>query len=144
MRLFSILFSALCLYSSCDFFHDSPKETKKDYSENRLRMEAEAQQRLEVARLQLKDNECTAAKRTVENMRKDCYLAIDARKEGLLLMDSVDLCLARQELAHIDSLMCAGNKSVSQDNFDEACRKVQFYERKIQFDKKRQIDLKAK
>ena len=77
-------------------------------------------------------------------MRKDCYLAIDARKEGLLLMDSIDLCLARQELATVDSLMCAGNKSVSQDNFDEACRKVQFYERKIHFDKKRQREENAK
>ena len=107
-------------------------------------MEAEAQQRLGVARQQLADKECSLAKQTVENMRKDCYLAIDARKEGLLLMDSIDLCLARQDLAHIDSLICAGDKTVSQDDFDESCRKVQFYERKIQFDKKKQREQQKK
>lgn len=106
-------------------------------------METEAQRRLDVARQQVADSAYTEAKQTVENMRKDCYLAIDARKEGVLLMDSIDLNLSRQELAHVDSLMCAGNKTVTQDDFDEACRKVQFYERKIQYDKKRMKEQNA-
>lgn len=140
MRFLPIFCSVLVLFASCNLFQGKEKGTVKEYSENRLRMENEAQQRLQVARQQLADKECMQAKQTVENMRKDCYLAIDARKEGLLLMDSIDLCLARQELAHIDSLMYSGNSSVSQENFDDACRKVQFYERKIQFDKKRHIN----
>lgn len=107
-------------------------------------METEAQRRLEVARQQVSEGAFNEAKQTVENMRKDCYLAIDARKEGVLLMDSIDLSLSRQELAHVDSLMCAGNKTVTQDDFDEACRKVQFYERKIQYDKKRVKEQNAK
>lgn len=106
-------------------------------------METEAQRRLDVARQQVADSAYTEAKQTVENMRKDCYLAIDARKEGVLLMDSIDLNLSRQELAHVDSLMCAGNKTVTQDDFDEACCKVQFYERKIQYDKKRMKEQNA-
>ena len=144
MRILSLLFAVLFAFASCDFFQDKDKGDKKNYSENRLRMESEAQQRLEVARQLLAEKKCSQAKQTVENMRKDCYLAIDARKEGLLLMDSIDLCISRQELADIDSLMCAGNKTVTQDDFDEACRKVQFYERKIHFDKKRQREEKAK
>ena len=71
-------------------------------------------------------------------MRKDCYLALDARGEGILLMDSIDLQQARVDLALTDSLLRVGCDTVEQADFDEACRKVQFYERKIQHDRSRQ------
>ena len=90
---------------------------------------------LNTARRQLAQSQCTQAKATIEQMRKDCYLALDARKAGILLMDSVDLQMARNELEQVDSLLRAKVDSISQTDFDEACRKVQFYERKIQFDK---------
>lgn len=123
----------LATLTSCSFF--SSKSEKPDYSENRARMEVEAQQMLSTARAQLAGSQCSQAKATIEQMRKDCYLALDARKAGILLMDSVDLQLARNELALVDSLLRAKTDSVSQADFDEACRKVQFYERKIQYDK---------
>ncbi len=123
----------LAALTSCSFF--SSKEKKPDYSENRARMEAEAQRMLNTARRQLAQSQCTQAKATIEQMRKDCYLALDARKAGILLMDSVDLQMARNELEQVDSLLRAKVDSISQTDFDEACRKVQFYERKIQFDK---------
>lgn len=109
---------------------------EKKYSEARTRMEAEAAVRLATARKQLAEGKMAQAKQTVEKMRTDCYLAIDARKQGILLMDSIDLRLALAEVAHIDSLMRMGADGVGQDEFDEAWRKAQFYERKIQYDKK--------
>lgn len=123
----------LIALTSCSFF--SSKSEKPDYSENRARMEAKAQKMLSSARAQLARSQCSQAKATIEKMRKDCYLALDARKAGILLMDSVDLQLARNELAMVDSLLRAKTDRVSQADFDEACRKVQFYERKIQYDK---------
>jgi len=125
----------LALASGCSAGRDGDK--KKNYSENRTRMEAEAQHRLAAARGQLAHGQADAAKRTIEQMRSDCYLALDGRAEGILLMDSVDLFLAKAELSAIDSLLCAGDPHATQERFEEACRKVQFYERKLQYDRSR-------
>lgn len=98
-------------------------------------MEAEAAIMLTNARRQLANGQPIQAKATINNIREKCYLAIDAREQGILLMDSVDLSIARAELLHIDSLMRVGDAQIEQAQFEEACRKVQFYERKIQFDR---------
>lgn len=109
----------------------------KNYSENRTRMEAQAQQMLQQARKKLAAGSPAEAKALIEKMRTDCYLAIDARTQGILLMDSVDLRLSQIALRRTDSLMRSTDcDSIGQDDFNEACRKVQFYERKLQFDKK--------
>ena len=101
-------------------------------------MEKEAQVRLAQARSLLAAGRQGEAKVVVEQLRKDCYLALDARVEGILLMDSIDLQQARVDLALTDSLLRVGCDTVEQADFDEACRKVQFYERKIQHDRSRQ------
>lgn len=131
----SALFLSAVLAISCS--SDKERDNAKDYSENRARMEVEAQKRLGDARRQLANGQPMQAKSTIEKMRNDCYLALDARTEGILLMDSVDLRVAKDELAHVDSLMRSGNAQTTQEIFDEACRKVQFYERKIQYDRKK-------
>ena len=100
-------------------------------------MEAIAQQRLATARQQLSEGNCQAAKKSIEAMRHDCYLALTARQQGILLMDSVELRQAQLDLAHIDSLMQHDNAKSHSASFEEACQKVQFYERKLQFDKQR-------
>ena len=138
MKNLLLLFAALCLCSACSLFKTKEDPKTEAYSENRSRMEKEAQQRLAKARSLLSGGNCVQAKAVVEQMRKDCYLALDARKEGILLMDSIDLQLARVELARTDSLLRAGCDTLEQADFDEACRKVQFYERKIQHDRSRQ------
>lgn len=78
--------------------------------------------------------QCAEAKAIVIKMRKDCYLALSARKEGILLMDSIDIQQAKLELSKADSLMQKQHSISTSDDFDEACRKVQFYERKLQYD----------
>lgn len=106
----------------------------EDRSEARNKMETEAQARLSMARTKLAQMQCAEAKAIVIKMRKDCYLALSARKEGILLMDSIDIQQAKLELSKTDSLMQKQHSISTSDDFDEACRKVQFYERKLQYD----------
>lgn len=77
----------------------------EDRSEARNKMETEAQARLSMARAKLAQMQCAEAKAIVIKMRKDCYLALSARKEGILLMDSIDIQQAKLELSKADSLM---------------------------------------
>ena len=106
----------------------------EDRSEARNKMETEAQARLSMARTKLAQMQCAEAKAIVIKMRKDCYLALSARKEGILLMDSIDIQQAKLELSKADSLMQKQHSISTSDDLDEACRKVQFYERKLQYD----------
>lgn len=106
----------------------------EDRSEARNKMETEAQARLSMARAKLAQMQCAEAKAIVIKMRKDCYLALSARKEGILLMDSIDIQQAKLELSKADSLMQRQHSGSTSNDFDEACRKVQFYERKLQYD----------
>ena len=106
----------------------------EDRSEARNKMETEAQARLSMARTKLAQMQCAEAKAIVIKMRKDCYLALSARKEGILLMDSIDIQQAKLELSKADSLMQKQHSISTSDDFDESCRKVQFYERKLQYD----------
>lgn len=123
----SALFAASCSSSG-------QNKSQEDQSELRKKMEKTAQQYLSQARSKLAQKQLEAAKATIGDMRKKCYQAITARKEGILLMDSIDLEMARQELVRTDSLLHAGEPQLSQSDFDEACRKVEFYERKLRHD----------
>ena len=132
--LLPFLAIGLPLFFSCS--NKSGKgHTSEQYSDNRERMEMEAQLYLNKARVALQQMKGAEAKKTIEVMRKKCYLAITARKEGILLMDSVDLLMARQELQRLDSVMQRQNTDNIKADFEDACKKVQFYERKLQFDK---------
>ncbi len=99
-------------------------------------MESEAQTRLAEARTALSAGDCARAKAVIEKMRKDCYLALAARKEGILLMDSVNIRQSKDELQQADSLLRIDATPEARERFDEACRKVQFHERKLQYDRK--------
>lgn len=134
--LLKILFTStllLCTITSCS--NKNNEGSKKEYSEKRIRMEAEAQKRLALARQQLANHQGVDAKETIEKMRTDCYLALDARNQGILLMDSIDLSLAQEELAEIDRKMRRKKIDISSDEFEEMCNKVNFYRRKMQFDR---------
>ena len=128
-----ILLAALAL-PSCSLLGDKKDKASDSYSDHRQQMEAEAQGRLALARTQLRQGAYVKARSTVEKMRQDCYLALDARRQGILLMDSIDLADARALLVRVDSGMHAGVDSIGRGDFDEACRKVEFYERKLKHD----------
>lgn len=130
----SIASTLILTISSCSFFKSSDDKTK-GYSDERKVMESRAQVQLQQARTWLAKGDFNQAKKEIETMRKKNYLAIDARKQGILLMDSISLMEARAELNHTDSLQRCGK--VSANELEEACQKVQFYERKLQFDGKK-------
>lgn len=134
LKLLTILALALLCFASCT---SSKKDDKKDYSENRSKMESTAQSMLQDARKQIHAQQYEKAKSTIKQMRKQCYLAIEARSQGILLMDSIELLIAQRELAVTDSLLRIGKEDIDQSDFEEACRKVEFYERKILFDNKK-------
>ena len=130
LTIASILILAM---NSCSFFKSSDDKTE-GYSEERKIMESRAQIQLQQARTLLAKGDYSRAKKEIEAMRKKNYLAIDARNKGILLMDSISLMEARAELNHTDSLQRCGK--VSANELEDACQKVQFYERKLQFDGK--------
>lgn len=125
----------LCLLvTSC-----AKKPPKSDatiaYSDRRRTMEEKAQASLQQSRSYLSKGDLDKARNVIKQMRKDCYLALNARKQGILLMDSIDLQQSKNELVKMDSIMHLSPNDNNRSNFDEACRKVQFYERKLQYDK---------
>lgn len=124
-------------FSSCNSSGSQKENVQNGYSEKRAGMEADASQRLAQARLLLSQGKSGEAKRIIEKMRKDCYLAITARTASILLMDSIDIVESKQNLSRVDSLLRQHADSISSDDFNEACRKVQFYEQKLRHDKQK-------
>ncbi len=103
------------------------------YSSERLRMETAAAPMLDGARRQLAAGQLDEARATIGRMRSECRLALTARRQGILLMDSIDIAAAKRELVAADSTL-RRDGAAAQPLFDEACRKVQFYERKLRHD----------
>lgn len=95
------------------------------------------------ARVQLKASNYDAAREEIKRLREEVPRAFNARESGILLMDSINLAEAQEELRRIDSVMRVtpeadkvGFDTVS-NHFDNACQKVKFYQRKLQLDRKK-------
>ena len=115
------------------------KDNKKGeaQSEKRTEMEERAQVFLSDARKSLAQNDFAAARQGIEQMRKDCYLALSGRRQGILLMDSIDCADAQQQLVKLDSLVRANPNDASLTaQFEEKCKEVDFYKKKIVHDRK--------
>ena len=115
------------------------KDNKKGeaQSEKRMEMEQRAQGFLADARKSLAQNDFAAARQGIEQMRKDCYLALSGRRQGILLMDSIDCADAQQQLVKLDSLVRQNpNDANLAAQFEEKCKEVDFYKKKIVHDRK--------
>ena len=95
------------------------------------------------ARVQLKANDYDAARQEIKRLREEVPRAFNAREAGILLMDSINLAEALEELHRIARLMRVtpqtakiGSDTMS-NHFDNACQKVKFYQRKLQLDRKK-------
>lgn len=95
------------------------------------------------ARVQLKASNYDAAREEIKRLREEVPRAFNAREAGILLMDSINLAEAQEELRRVDSVMRVtpeadkvGFDTVS-NHFDNACQKVKFYQRKLQLDRKK-------
>lgn len=127
---------ALCLATS---LLTACKDNKKGdaQSEKRTEMEERAQVFLSDARKSLEQNNFAAARKSIEQMRKDCYLALTGRRQGILLMDSIDCADAQQQLVKLDSLVRQNpNDANLAAQFEEKCKEVDFYKKKIVHDRK--------
>ena len=115
------------------------KDNKKEeaQSEKRTEMEERAQVFLSDAHKSLAQNDFAAARQSIEQMRKDCYLALTRRRQGILLMDSIDCADAQQQLVKLDSLVRQNpNDANLAAQFEEKCKEVDFYKKKIVHDRK--------
>ena len=115
------------------------KDNKKGeaQSEKRTEMEERAQVFLSDARKSLAQNDFAAARKSIEQMRKDCYLALTGRRQGILLMDSIGCADAQQQLVKLDSLVRQKpNDANLGAQFEEKCKEVDFYKKKIVHDRK--------
>ena len=92
------------------------------------------------ARKAFKSNDFSSARNCIEKMRKEFPMSLNAREEGILLLDSINLAEARVQLEVWQEKMGqSGLLRISQDtlsfNLDEAQQKVRFFEKKIEHDK---------
>lgn len=122
-------------------------------------VEEEAARMLGLARQLMNTRDYASAKDSVQSMRKRFPTAFNARTEGIIVMDSIELLEAQDSLAIIDSMLqqeqklLEGLKAVrsgkneeeyTQQNLkvfhmrqhlDEMGAKVKFFLRKIEIDK---------
>lgn len=126
MKKFIAFLAILCgLLTSCDI-------TDKDY-------EAMGSVYLQKARTALMNKQFNQAKQAIKEMRDSVPLAIESRKTGILLMDSIELCMAQEELKAINQQLLQSIQTSPDSlkkSFDEACQKIKFYNRKIAHDRK--------
>ncbi|MGM9691700.1 MAG: hypothetical protein ACI3X6_00650 [Alloprevotella sp.] len=105
-------------------------------SEKRKEMEQNAQEYLSKARKSLAQNDFATARQSIEQMRKECYLALSGRRQGILLMDSIDCADAQQQLVKLDSLVRLNPDDANlAAQFEEKCKEVDFYKKKIVHDR---------
>lgn len=90
--------------------------------------EREAQQMLQQARSALRHRLYSEAKDSILSLRKKHPTAINARKQGILLLDSIELQAAADSLTKAE-----GNE------WERLDVKRKFYERKLQEDQKRAL-----
>ncbi len=113
-----------------------------DASEKRIEMEADGRKCLQQAREELAAGRYDAARIQLKQLRDKYPLALNAREEGILLSDSIDLKETEEQFRRTDSLLLAGSgDSVAlKAAYEELLRKTKFYQRKLRHDKsKKQV-----
>lgn len=120
----------------------------------------EAAPMLESARALMFDKKYQAARDTILAMRKQYPTALEVRRQGILVMDSIELLQAQDSLAVLDGIFQIENRKLDsisrlnnrgrnspyydqknkvfylRQNMDEMGAKIKFFLRKIEEDKK--------
>ena len=122
------LLAVAWLACSCGSGHDAP-----DY-------ERQGQRWLDMARASLRDADYTLARVYIDSLRTRCPQALNAREDAIILLDSIDLSEARAQLGEASFLAGqSGLDYIARDSLetrlDRARVKVQFFEKKMQYDK---------
>ncbi len=98
---------------------------KTQAERHREEAELEGSALLVQAREALGRQEYEKARRAIRHLRKDQPLALDARRQAILLLDSIELASARDSVRYVEG-----------EEWERLTMKVQFYERKLQEDRK--------
>lgn len=101
-------------------------------------MEVRGQELLTEARLSLSKSQFQTARQHINTLRKECDLAFEARQQGILLLDSIDLQEAVHDMMATDSLL--RNSPLQADSLrwalEEYNNRIKFYRRKLEHDKR--------
>ena len=120
----------LCVLTMCFACKENKHE---DWSEARTKMEQKGQAYLMLSRQALSEKNFTTAREKVNLLRKECELALSAREEGILLMDSINLFEAEEQFR----TACEDSTTASAREFiEDLQQKICFYQRKLEHDKK--------
>ena len=115
-------------------------EKTANVSARRQADESAGQQALMRARDQLEAHDYEGARATLRAMRHAHPLALTARENGILLMDSIDLVAAREAIlqaersASADTASHTAQRVVNNRQRMELYRRLRFFERKLQHD----------
>ena len=129
-KYFNLSLGLLCVLTMCFACKENKHE---DWSEARTKMEQKGQAYLMLSRQALSEKNFTTARERVNLLRKECELALSAREEGILLMDSINLFEAEEQFrtAREDSTAASARESI-----EDLQQKICFYQRKLEHDKK--------
>lgn len=134
-RFYKIFFVAAATFGLACSCGDGNKEP--DY-------EQQGQVWLDLARTSLRDTDYQLARIYIDSLRTRCSMALNAREEAIILLDSIDLAEAREQLhqakflANQTSLDYIARDSVD-TNLDRARAKVLFFEKKLALDISRKV-----
>lgn len=132
LSLLSLLFLGL----SCVGCH----EKTANVSSRRRADEIAGQEALMRARRLLAAHDYEGARATLRAMRRAHPLALTARENGILLMDSIDLVAAREAIlqaersASADTATHTAQRRGNNGQLPELYRRLRFFERKLQHD----------
>ena len=101
--------------------------------------EVEGQQWLKKARTALIDSDLVKARAAIDSLRSQCAEALNAREEGILLLDSIELAEAHRQLAEAEKAAAQQGLDIyARDSvdtqLDRMATKVRFFEKKLSHD----------
>ena len=116
------------------------QEKTSKISVHRQNDEIAGAQALDNARRRLNARDYEGARRIIRTMRHTHPLALTARENGILLMDSIDLVAAREAIlqaersASADTVTHTAQRGGNNRQRMELYRRLRFFERKLQHD----------
>lgn len=129
-KYFNLSLGLLCVLTMCFACKENKHE---DWSEARTKMEQKGQAYLMLSRQALSEKNFTTAREKVNLLRKECELALSAREEGILLMDSINLFEAEEQFRTACEDFTAAS---ARESIEDLQQKICFYQRKLEHDKK--------
>lgn len=132
----TLIFTTLCT-AGCQSKDHAPSE---DYSEARKEAEVHGIRLLTSARKSLEEKDFEQSKKYIKELRTSYPLATTARREALLLWDSIGWMEAEMRLHEVDTRLQSDNitepeRDSLQAEFEDMFNRIKFYKRKLNHDK---------